>query len=63
MQEFHEHDEILKLRLQQLRREEQELQLELEKLERERNVHIRETKRIQYEDQSRLALQYTRYLQ
>lgn len=52
-QEFHEQDEIIKLRLQQLRREEQELTLDLEKLERERNLHIRETKRIQFEDQSR----------
>ena len=36
-----------------MKKEEQELQQELEKLERGRNIHIRELKRINNEDQSR----------
>lgn len=51
--EYHEQDEILKLRSQALKKEDADLQLELEKLERERNLHIRELKRIHNEDQSR----------
>ncbi|XP_033639946.1 serine/threonine-protein kinase tousled-like 2 [Asterias rubens] len=51
--EYYERDEIFKLRLASLRKEESDLQGELEKLERERNVHIRELKRIHNEDQSR----------
>ncbi|XP_038044627.1 serine/threonine-protein kinase tousled-like 2 [Patiria miniata] len=51
--EYYERDEIFKLRLASLRKEEADLQSELEKLERERNVHIRELKRIHNEDQSR----------
>ena len=51
--EYHEQDEILRLRSNAIIKEKQELQQELEKLERERNVHIRELKRINNEDQSR----------
>lgn len=51
--EYYENDEILKLRQQNLKKEDADLQLELEKLERERNLHIRELKRIHNEDQSR----------
>ncbi|XP_041365414.1 serine/threonine-protein kinase tousled-like 2 isoform X2 [Gigantopelta aegis] len=51
--EFYEQDEILKLRQAVLKKEDADLQLELEKLERERNLHIREIKRIQSEDNSR----------
>lgn len=52
-QEFHERDEILRLRSVALRRDETELQFELERLERERSLHIRELKRILNEDNSR----------
>lgn len=52
-QEYYEQDEIYKLRSMQLRKEETEIQQELERLERERNLHVRESKRIQNEDQSR----------
>lgn len=51
--EYHEHDEILRLRTNANKKEEQEVQQELEKLERERNIHIRELKRINNEDHSR----------
>lgn len=51
--EFHEQEEIMRLRTNQMKKEEQELQQELEKLERGRNIHIRELKRINNEDQSR----------
>ena len=44
--EFHEQEEILKLRATILKKEDSDLQVELEKLERERNLHIRELKRI-----------------
>lgn len=52
LQEYYEADEILKLRQSALKKEDADLQMEMEKLERERNVHIRELKRIQNEDQS-----------
>ncbi|XP_033113034.1 serine/threonine-protein kinase tousled-like 2 isoform X1 [Anneissia japonica] len=52
-QAYYEQDEILKLRLQALKKEEADLQVELEKLERSRNLHIRELKRIHNEDLSR----------
>ena len=52
--DYYEQDEILKLRQNQLKKEDSDLQLELEKLERERNLHIRELKRIVNEDSSRL---------
>ena len=53
--EFYEQDEILKLRAAALKKEESDIQIELEKLEKERNLHIRELKRIQSEDSSRLS--------
>ena len=56
LSEYHEQDEILRLRVNAIKKEEQEVQQELEKLERERNVHIRELKRINNEDQSRLIM-------
>eukprot|EP00094_Tigriopus_californicus_P006845 TCALIF_06594-PA protein Name:"Similar to Tlk2 Serine/threonine-protein kinase tousled-like 2 (Mus musculus)" AED:0.13 eAED:0.13 QI:0/0.71/0.75/1/0.57/0.75/8/660/966 len=53
MQEYYEAEEILRLRLNSLKKEDTEMQLEMEKLERSRNLHIRELKRIHNEDQSR----------
>lgn len=52
-EDYFEQEEIFKLRLTALKKEEADLQSELEKLERERNVHIRELKRVSSEDQSR----------
>lgn len=51
--EYHENEEILRLRTNAIKKEENETQQELEKLEKERNIHIRELKRINNEDQSR----------
>ncbi|CAF1386891.1 unnamed protein product [Rotaria magnacalcarata] len=51
--EWNESEEILRLRLASLKKEEMDLQIEYEKLERERNLHIRELKRIYNEDHSR----------
>uniref|UniRef100_A0A8C3AYY9 non-specific serine/threonine protein kinase n=1 Tax=Cyclopterus lumpus TaxID=8103 RepID=A0A8C3AYY9_CYCLU len=45
-------EEIFKLRLGHLKKEEAEIQAELERLERVRNLHIRELKRINNEDSS-----------
>ncbi|XP_065312922.1 serine/threonine-protein kinase tousled-like 2 [Gordionus sp. m RMFG-2023] len=53
LMEYHIQEEILKLRQLQLKKEESDLQIDLEKLERERNLHVRELKRIDHEDQSR----------
>lgn len=53
LSEYYLQDEVLKLRQAALKKEDTELQQELEKLERERNLHIREMKRIQNEDNSR----------
>jgi len=53
LNEYHEQDEILRLRSAAIKKEEQEFQMELEKLERSRNIHIREIKRIHNEDLSR----------
>lgn len=53
LQEYHEQDEIYKLRKEQLKREETELCAEKERLDRERNLHIRELRRIQNEEASR----------
>ncbi|XP_061696490.1 serine/threonine-protein kinase tousled-like 1-B isoform X2 [Syngnathoides biaculeatus] len=50
--EYHEQEEIFKLRLGHLKKEEAEVQAELERLERVRNLHIRELKRINNEDSS-----------
>ena len=53
LQEYYESEEILRLRLNSLKKEDADLQIEMEKLERSRNLHIRELKRIHNEDQSR----------
>ena len=53
VQEYYEAEEILRLRLNTLKKEDAEMQTEMEKLERSRNLHIRELKRIHNEDQSR----------
>ncbi|XP_028286358.1 serine/threonine-protein kinase tousled-like 2 [Parambassis ranga] len=50
--EYHEQEEIFKLRIGHLKKEEAEIQAELEQLERVRNLHIRELKRIHNEDNS-----------
>uniref|UniRef100_UPI0037E6FADE serine/threonine-protein kinase tousled-like 2 isoform X1 n=1 Tax=Semicossyphus pulcher TaxID=241346 RepID=UPI0037E6FADE len=50
--EYHEQEEIFKLRIGHLKKEEAEIQSELEHLERVRNLHIRELKRIHNEDSS-----------
>ncbi|KAJ4941227.1 hypothetical protein JOQ06_027513 [Pogonophryne albipinna] len=63
--EYHEQEEIFKLRIGHLKKEEAEIQTELEQLERVRNVHIRELKRILNEDNSQFKDQPTlndRYL-
>ncbi|XP_034716111.1 serine/threonine-protein kinase tousled-like 2 isoform X1 [Etheostoma cragini] len=52
MAEYHEQEEIFKLRIGHLKKEEAEIQAELELLERVRNLHIRELKRIHNEDNS-----------
>lgn len=52
-QEYMEQDEIYRLRKEHLKREEADLLAEKDRLERERNIHIREMKRVQYEEQSR----------
>uniref|UniRef100_A0A8C8DG33 Protein kinase domain-containing protein n=1 Tax=Oncorhynchus tshawytscha TaxID=74940 RepID=A0A8C8DG33_ONCTS len=54
--EYHEQEEIYKLRLGHLKKEEAEIQVELERLERVRNLHIRELKRINNEDSSQTFL-------
>ncbi|KAH8303904.1 hypothetical protein KR044_009141 [Drosophila immigrans] len=53
-QKYYEHDEILRLRQNALKKEDADLELELENLELERNLHLRELRRILNEDQSRL---------
>ncbi|MEQ2157729.1 Serine/threonine-protein kinase tousled-like 2 [Goodea atripinnis] len=53
--EYHEQEEIFKLRLGYLKKEEAEIQAELERLERVRNLHIRELKRIHNEDNSQFC--------
>ncbi|KAM9715420.1 serine/threonine-protein kinase tousled-like 2 isoform 2-T5 [Menidia menidia] len=50
--EYREQEEIFKLRIGHLKKEEAEVQAELEQLERVRNLHIRELKRIHNEDNS-----------
>uniref|UniRef100_A0A2K5ZEC5 Protein kinase domain-containing protein n=1 Tax=Mandrillus leucophaeus TaxID=9568 RepID=A0A2K5ZEC5_MANLE len=50
--EYHEQEEIFKLRLEHLKKEEAEIQAELERLERVRNLHTHELKRINNEDNS-----------
>ncbi|XP_060662622.1 serine/threonine-protein kinase tousled-like 2 [Drosophila nasuta] len=51
-QEYYQHDEMLKLRQNALKKEDADLQRELESLVCQRGLHIREVKRIQNEDQS-----------
>lgn len=51
-QDWYEQDEIIKLRLSNLKKQEQELNEEKEKLERERQLHCRELKRVANEDHS-----------
>ncbi|KAM7427763.1 Serine/threonine-protein kinase tousled-like 2 [Porites harrisoni] len=51
--EYHEREEILKLRALALKKEKTDVQTELEKLDGERMLHIRELKRIQNEDSSK----------
>uniref|UniRef100_A0A915BUT1 Protein kinase domain-containing protein n=1 Tax=Parascaris univalens TaxID=6257 RepID=A0A915BUT1_PARUN len=53
LQEYMEQDEIYRLRREHLKKEEAELIAERDRLERERNLHIRELKRVQYEEASR----------
>ncbi|KAF7636889.1 Protein kinase domain-containing protein [Meloidogyne graminicola] len=52
-QEYIEQEEIYKLRKEHLKKEETDLLTEKDRLERERNLHIREMKRVQCEEQSR----------
>lgn len=64
-QEYIEQDEIYRLRKEHLKKEEAELIAEKDRLERERNLHIRELKRVQYEESSRFKdheLLNSRYL-
>uniref|UniRef100_A0AAX7UAS3 non-specific serine/threonine protein kinase n=1 Tax=Astatotilapia calliptera TaxID=8154 RepID=A0AAX7UAS3_ASTCA len=50
--EYREQEEIFKLRIGHLKKEEAEIHAELDQLERVRNLHIRELKRIHNEDNS-----------
>jgi len=52
-QDYYIAEEILRLKQNHYKKVDSEIVLEYEKLERERNVHIRELKRIQVEDQSK----------
>uniref|UniRef100_A0A915N6Q4 Protein kinase domain-containing protein n=1 Tax=Meloidogyne javanica TaxID=6303 RepID=A0A915N6Q4_MELJA len=52
-QEYIEQEEIYRLRKEHLKKEETDLLTEKDRLERERNLHIREMKRVQCEEQSR----------
>lgn len=52
-EEYYSEELILKNRLNQLKKEEQDVQYEREKLSSLRSLHIREMKRIQYEDVSK----------
>ncbi|UJR07708.1 hypothetical protein I4U23_011993 [Adineta vaga] len=53
LQDWYEYDEVLRLRQLTLKREENDLVQDLENLDRQRNIHIRELKRLYYEDHSR----------
>ena len=50
-QEFNELDEIARLRMAALKKEESDILLELDKLSIERDLHIRHIRRIREEDQ------------
>jgi len=52
-QDYYIAEEILRLKQNHYKKVDSEIVVEYEKLERERNVHIRELKRIQVEDQSK----------
>ncbi|KAK0418139.1 hypothetical protein QR680_013393 [Steinernema hermaphroditum] len=65
IQEYLEQDEIYRLRKEHLKKEEADLLSDKDRLERERNLHIRELKRVQYEEASRFKdheLLHKRYL-
>ena len=65
LQEYYEQDEIYRLRKEHLKKEEAELLAERDRMERGRNLHIRELKRVQYEEASRYkdhVLLNSRYL-
>uniref|UniRef100_A0AC35U0C3 Protein kinase domain-containing protein n=1 Tax=Rhabditophanes sp. KR3021 TaxID=114890 RepID=A0AC35U0C3_9BILA len=53
IEEYTEQDEILRLTRENLKKSEADIQIEKDKLDRERNLHIRELKRVQYEENSR----------
>ncbi|KAJ3047760.1 Serine/threonine-protein kinase tousled-like 2 [Rhizophlyctis rosea] len=52
-QEYHEQEEIIKLRLAALKKEEGEVQGMVERLGVERDLHVRESRRVRDEDESR----------
>ncbi len=65
LQAYHEQDEINRLRKDHLKKEECDLQAERDRLDRERNLHIKELKRVQFEEASRYkdhVLLNSRYL-
>ncbi|TKR67857.1 hypothetical protein L596_023941 [Steinernema carpocapsae] len=65
IQEYLEQDEIYRLRKEHLKKEDADLLADKDRLERERNLHIRELKRVQYEEASRFRdheLLHKRYL-
>ncbi|KAJ3022855.1 hypothetical protein HKX48_005056 [Thoreauomyces humboldtii] len=53
--EFHELEVIAKLRLAQIKTEEADIRTQIEKLHTQRTLHIRQSRRIYDEDQSRFA--------
>ncbi|KAL5247262.1 hypothetical protein ACHWQZ_G019206 [Mnemiopsis leidyi] len=65
-QELHEMEEILKIKAAALKKEELDIQTEIEKLQQECQLHMRESKRIQAENNSRFkdnpTLKNGRYL-
>lgn len=50
-QEYHELEEVLKLRSLALNKEEKDLQAQLERLTTERDLHVREARRVRDEDE------------
>ena len=65
LQEYYEQEEIYRLRKEHLKKEETELLAERDRMERGRALHIRELKRVQYEEASRYkdhVLLNSRYL-
>ncbi len=51
--DVHEEEEILKIKMNNIKKDENELQSVLEKLYQERDSHVRRFRRLQDEDQSR----------